>query len=146
MIAKRYKIKGRSFGSALNSFDAKRDNRGSIGIGVTTFLLILFTALAKTTTNPEELAVFHSVWAAGLMPFFVGFGLFLSGILFRRKPDDASSAAQQIARPNTMPAKAQLSAKREETFTPSVTEHTTRHLQEEPIPVVRSIRDTKEVN
>jgi hypothetical protein len=119
---------------------------GSVGIGVTTFLYILFSALAKTTTDPEDLAVFHSVWAAGLVPFFVGLGLFLSGILFRRKPEAPSSVAPQIARPGTMPTKAQLNPQREETFTPSVTEHTTRHLQEEPMPVVRSIRDTKEVN
>src|SRR5258708_1658495 len=52
---------------------------GCIGLGVTTFLYILFSELAQTQTKPADIAALHSMWAVGLVPFFVGVGLFLSG-------------------------------------------------------------------
>ena len=118
---------------------------GCVGMGVTIFLYILFNAIAKTETNPEDIAVLHSMWAVGLIPFFVGLGLFLSGLAFRHKPDQTVQQSQ-ISLPNSIQTQGLLPEQREETFTPSVTEHTTRNLQEEPFRHVRSAHDTKEVN
>jgi len=118
---------------------------GCIGMGVTTFLYILFTAIAKTQTDAEDIAVLHSMWAVGLVPFFVGLGLFLSGALFRRKTEGPPTQVKQITQPISS-SPPLLTPQDEATFTPSVTEHTTRHLYEEPVPRVRSAHDTKEVN
>ena len=119
---------------------------GCIGMGVTIFLYILFTAIAKTETNPEDIAVLHSMWAVGLVPFFVGLGLFLSGVLFRRKTEDTPIQTPQIGLPNSLSTQGLLTPQKGETFTPSVTEHTTRNLYEEPVRPIRSAHDTKEVN
>ncbi|HZS44094.1 MAG TPA: hypothetical protein VFC63_03260, partial [Blastocatellia bacterium] len=99
-----------------------------IGIGVTIFFYFLFGALASTEHDPQSAAVLRVLWSVGVVPLFVGIGLFLGGYFIFR-PKKHQDEIETRTAPSISTAQQQaLPEQRSDVFAPSVTEHTTRHL------------------
>lgn len=105
-----------------------------VGIGLMIFLFVFMQGLIKSGVIPEHVAVILShVWIAGIIPFFVGVGLVLNGVIFSKKLG-AGATKELSASPDSMGSEGDRPALRPadttEFITPdfSVTEETTKHL------------------
>ena len=106
-----------------------------VGIGLMIFLFVFMQGLIKSGVIPEHVAIILShVWIAGVIPFFVGIGLLLNGLVFSKRlgvgadkqlPVGSDSPESDEGRPLLR------SADTNEFITPdfSVTEGTTKHLR-----------------
>src|ERR1043165_6905685 len=54
-----------------------------VGVAVSVFLFFIMNAIAYK--NPENGELLRSIWLAGLIPFMVGIGLFINGVVVRRQ-------------------------------------------------------------
>ena len=117
----------------------------SVGVGVTIFLTIFFSALASTQAG-NEAVILKAIPFAGLIPLFVGLGLIFNGMVVSKKlqaqnrPNEQMWAPpQSIVSPETSPIQQLTEGTPGLDF--SVTDQTTTRLKE-PIPVPTS-RDTQ---
>jgi hypothetical protein len=122
--------------------DVKRSNeiKGGIitsfaGIGLMIFLYVFMQGIIKSGVVPAHVAeILSHVWIAGVMPFFVGLGLTVNGLLASRRLSKIDGR-EQSARPDALESDAERRSLRPadttEFITPdfSVTEDTTKHLR-----------------
>jgi hypothetical protein len=105
------------------------------GIGLMIFLYVFMQGLIKSGLVVEEVAVILShVWIAGVMPFFVGIGLMINGLVVSKrlgKSDVKELAERPGAQIHDADPRSLRSADTTEFITPgfSVTEETTKHLR-----------------
>ena len=106
-----------------------------VGIGLMIFLYVFMQGLIKSGVTPPHVAVILShVWIAGVLPFFVGIGLTLNGLLVSKRLGTGAGSGQS-ARPDALESDAKRHSLRPadttEFITPnfSVTEDTTKHLR-----------------
>lgn len=107
-----------------------------VGIGVMIFLNILMRGIILSGQNsPGEAEILSRIWVAGVIPLFVGLALITNGVFVSRRLIELArrelqetATAKRLAAPVDEPAPSadwyeSGSAK------PSVTEHTTRQLE-----------------
>ena len=124
------------------------------GIGVSVFLWILLGAIAGSVEarDPQGAEILRHVWAAGIIPFFVGLGIILSALFvdkegLRLGRDAARSVLQSRAAGGSRRdgrATSELPALEAPPPVASVTEHTT-DLLTEPAPGPRRTPDGRRV-
>ena len=111
-----------------------------IGVGVMIFLYVLMQGIILSGQNPpRDAEILSRIWIAGVIPLFIGLGLLINGVFVSKKlvelrqrelqgPEAAKTlAAARDSLDDFSPA----SAARYESDSPkpSVTEHTTRQLE-----------------
>jgi hypothetical protein len=108
-----------------------------VGIGVMIFLYVLMQGIILSGQNPpKDVEILSRIWVAGVIPFFVGIGLLISGLFVRRR---LVEPARQIETKETARgldsarSKDELSLSSKDWYETgasktSVTEHTTREL------------------
>ena len=122
--------------------EVKRSNeiKGGIitsfaGVGLMVFLYVFMQGIIKSGVVPEHVAeILRHVWIAGVIPFFVGIGVTLSGVVVGKK---LVQGAEQRELPNAVDAldsdtpRSLRPANTTEFATPefSITEGTTKHLR-----------------
>ena len=109
------------------------------GLALTIFLYFLFEAIASATSDPGA-NILRSIWAAGLIPLFVGAGLIFNGVfvskrLVELRRQQEALAQQSQALPgavavDTAPVAQLPEARPQATPGFGVTEHTTARLGE----------------
>lgn len=106
----------------------------SVGLGVMLFLYVFMQAIILGGKVPYDTALILSrVWAAGLVPLFVGLGMLVNGVFVSKKQIEAATRGRQSS-PSALPKGAEhqaLPSPDTNEFIPagfSVTEGTTRHL------------------
>jgi hypothetical protein len=57
----------------------------SVGIGVTVFLYIFFQGLVAAGIPDNAAAIVSHLWVAGAIPFFVGLGLIVNGVVVSKR-------------------------------------------------------------
>jgi hypothetical protein len=99
----------------------------SVGVGVALFLYILMLGIVEGgKVAPAAVPILSKLWAVGVIPFFVGVGLLLSGMLGKKAPQfpvelgGEKNEAQKALPYGEGPALLQPGV--------SVTEGTTRHM------------------
>ena len=103
----------------------------SVGIGLTIFLAIFMEGIARGLP-PNEAEIVTRLWVAGVIPFFVGLGLIINGLVVSKK--QAEVMEREIKRANKLdvtPEPRTLRPADTNEFIPtpfSVTDQTTRHL------------------
>jgi hypothetical protein len=122
--------------------DVKRANEvkagvitSCVGIGLMIFLNVFMQGLIASGVIPAHVAeILSRVWIAGVIPFFVGIGLVINGLLFTKRLS-GSAGKEASAKPDALDSEAQRPSLRpadtNEFITPnfSVTEETTKHLR-----------------
>lgn len=105
------------------------------GIGLMIFLYVFMQGLISSGIIPPHVAAILSrVWIAGVMPFFVGIGLMINGLVVSKKLGQISGK-EPLATPDALHSGAQRPALRSADTTEfiapgfSVTEETTKHLR-----------------
>ena len=118
----------------------------SIGLGLMIFLRFLFLAIASTLPW-QEANVMRGLWWVGWIPFLVGLGIILNGVVIgkkvvelKRKQESGKLHPPLFSVPNTAPVPQLTEASQSGIADYSVTESTTTKLRE-PISVP-SPRDT----
>ncbi|HEY6805655.1 MAG TPA: hypothetical protein VI306_18900 [Pyrinomonadaceae bacterium] len=103
----------------------------SVGVGVSIFLFIFMQGLIQNSNVTRDAAVVLShVWVAGVIPFFVGLGLILNGVVVGKKLVEAQN--RQALKDLSGGGQQSLPAPNTNDFSSSpysVTESTTRHLE-----------------
>ena len=106
----------------------------SVGLGLMLFLYIFMQAIILGGKVSYDTAlILGRIWAAGLIPLFVGLGLLVNGIFVSKKQVEAATRGRQSS-PDALPKGAEpqaLPSADTTGFVPagfSVTEGTTRHL------------------
>jgi hypothetical protein len=117
------------------------------GVGVAIFMYILMGTIASAQDDPKAAMILGSIWVAGIIPILVGMGMLVNAFFVTRR--FAARRREMIASALEAAGSARGAAPRskEEVLgldappmeVPSVTEHTTRHL-EEPLAVPRPER------
>jgi len=117
-----------------------KDIRGGVittlvGVGVTVFLYLFFSAVASSPAVPPDAAVIvEKIWLAGLIPFLIGLGLLFNGFFLHRPAERRASSTLRQPTP-VGPAETQRALPEPGVaIPPSVTEQTTHRL-ESPSPV-----------
>ncbi len=112
----------------------------SVGLGVMLFLSFLFDAIAGTVDGPPA-EILRSLWAVGLVPFFVGLGIIFNGLVvskrivqLKRQQEIENRRPFSPAVPDTSPVARLTEAPQLPVSDFSITETTTTQLRE-PIPV-----------
>lgn len=108
----------------------------AIGLALMIFLSILMEGIVAGGNVPHDTAeILNRIWAAGLIPFFIGLALMINGIIVSRKivaaEREERARARTTAALNAHTAAARLPAADTAEFVPanfSVTEDTTKHL------------------
>jgi hypothetical protein len=110
-----------------------------VGIGVMIFLYVLMQGIILSGQNPpSDAAILSRVWVAGMIPFFVGLALLTNGVFVSKKLIElarrelqGTEAAKRLESAEHTPDALAPSADWYETGSPkpSVTEHTTRQLE-----------------
>ena len=102
----------------------------SAGVGATIFLFFLMNALA--VNEPQDAALFRTIWLVGLVPTLIGLGILFNGVFISRKLVELKNAREFAATPvppeplfAPVETARSLSAANAQ---PSVIEHTTAHL------------------
>jgi len=102
----------------------------SVGLGAAIFLRLFFGAIAMAENDREGALILESFWALGMVPFFIGIGLIINGLLFtktRQLEREVESRKRELAQ-----IRSEIEAlppQQEEYITPgSVTEQTTARL------------------
>jgi len=110
----------------------------SVGLGVATFLHILMTGIIRSGAVGSTAAeILSHVWAAGLIPLFIGIALILNGYFVSRKIVELASRNEQ-SELDSLPQEVEPHLFRSadtNKFVPSsfsVTEGTTKHLKNSP--------------
>jgi hypothetical protein len=105
------------------------------GIGLMIFLYVFMQGLIKSGLIPAQVAeILSRVWIAGIIPFFVGIGLLINGLVVSKRLGQVSGK-ELSAKPDALDSGAERPALRPadttEFITPgfSVTEETTKHLR-----------------
>ena len=105
------------------------------GVGLMIFLFFFMQGLIKSGLIPAQVAeIISRVWIAGVIPFFVGIGLLINGLVVSKKLGQISGK-ELSAKPDMLDSDAERPALRSadtnEFITPgfSVTEETTKHLR-----------------
>ncbi|PYS91028.1 MAG: hypothetical protein DMF64_13330 [Acidobacteria bacterium] len=107
------------------------------GLGVMIFLSILMEGIIRSGQNPpSDAAILSRIWAAGLIPFFIGLALIINGLFVSRKIVAAAERQERARAKTTDALEAHAEAPRLQSadtteFVPanfSVTEDTTQHL------------------
>lgn len=105
------------------------------GVGLMVFLFFFMQGLIKSGLIPENVTeILSRVWVAGVIPFFVGIGLMINGLVVSKRLGQVSGK-ELLAKPDTLDGDAERPALRSadttEFITPgfSVTEETTKHLR-----------------
>ena len=101
-----------------------------VGVAVTIFLFFIMNAIANQSPHDGELL--RTIWLAGLIPFMVGVGLILNGVLVSKKmvqvmEQNKAKGLEEGAAPRG------LRSPDTNEFIPanySVTDQTTRHLED----------------
>ena len=105
------------------------------GVGLMIFLYVFMQGIIQSGVVPAHVAeILSHVWIAGILPFFVGIGLMINGLIVSKKigtiagkelPSKPDALGSDVERP------ALRSADTNEFITPgfSVTEETTKHLR-----------------
>src|SRR5215216_612830 len=111
-----------------------------VGIGVMIFLYVLMQGVILSGQNPpSDVEILSRIWVAGVIPFFVGIGLLISGLFVRKSlaaPARRETEAKETARGlDSARAGDELSLSSTDWYEagsakPSVTENTTRELGE----------------
>jgi hypothetical protein len=112
----------------------------SIGLGLIFFLYVLFDAIANSVHGPES-EILRSLWAVGLIPFFIGVGILFNGFIISRRIVELKRRQEQenpqlplFSAPNTSPV-ARLAEPAQSPISDfSISEPTTTKLRE-PVPV-----------
>lgn len=117
----------------------------SVGVGLMIFLFVLMGGIiAGGQVSDAAAAILSRIWIAGVIPFFVGLALIINGLLVSSKSKVTSEAANvqpeldDPTPPSFLPPRTETSALEREVF--SVTDHTTRHLDDPAIPRKESPR------
>ena len=123
--------------------DLQKEIKGGIitafsGIGLTIFMLVFMGAIAAMQRDPKTAMLLSSLWAAGLIPFFVGVGILVNAFFVSKHFSQhrqnllrsvfASGAPAPGERARTTGELPALDAP--PSAVPSVVEHTTRRLAE----------------
>lgn len=102
-----------------------------VGTGVSVFLYLLANALIGGGLIPDQVVpVMEVIWANGLIPLMIGLMMWAYGLFFV-KTSPVAGAARKAGEPlsNSLPGEASSLAEPLEPIG-SVTEHTTRHLEQ----------------
>ena len=103
------------------------------GVGITIFLLIFMGAIAAMQNDPRTATMLGSLWAAGLIPLFVGVGMLVNALVVRRYfiPHRQNILRSVFASSEPARTTGELPAlDAPPSAVSSVTEHTTRQLPE----------------
>ena len=99
-----------------------------VGVGVTIFLYVLMDGIIRGgQVGPGDAEILSRIWVAGVIPFFVGVGLIVAGLL-AKAPKPLQGRQDELSR---APQQHQLGSADASEFFPSsisVTENTTKHL------------------
>ena len=105
------------------------------GVGLMIFLFVFMDGLISSGVIPPHVAeILSRVWIVGVIPFFVGIGLMINGLVVSKKLGEAA-VKNLPAKPDALETEAERPALRsadtKEFITPnfSVTEETTKHLR-----------------
>jgi len=111
-----------------------------VGIGVMIFLYVFMQGVILSGQNPpSDVEILSRIWVAGVIPFFVGIGLLISGLFVRKslaEPDRREIETKETARGlDSARSKDELSLSPNDWYEngspkPSVTENTTRELRD----------------
>lgn len=109
-----------------------------VGIGVMIFLYVLMQGIILSGQNPPgDVEILSRIWVAGVIPFFVGIGLLISGLFVRKRLVEPANreiqtkeTASGLGSATTKEGLSLSSPDWYETTSPqpSVTENTTREL------------------
>jgi hypothetical protein len=105
------------------------------GIGLMIFLFVFMQGLIKSDLIPANVAeILSRVWIAGVIPFFVGIGLMINGLVVSKRLGQVSGKEPSM-KPDMLESDADRPALRSADTTEfiapgfSVTEETTKHLR-----------------
>lgn len=105
------------------------------GVGLMIFLFVFMDGLISSGVVPRHVAeILSRVWIVGVIPFFVGIGLMVNGLVVSKKLGEVSGE-KLSTKPGALESEAERPALRSadttEFITPnfSVTEETTKHLR-----------------
>lgn len=102
-----------------------------VGIGASIFLYFLMNAIAAN--EPGDAEILRAVWLAGVVPFMVGLGLIINGVVVSKKMVEVMEREQNKYKGvEEGPAPRGLKTPDTSEFVPanfSVTDQTTRHLE-----------------
>jgi voltage-gated potassium channel Kch len=118
----------------------------SVGVGVMITLFVIMQAIVLNPNIPPEVAVIlRNVWVAGVIPMLVGASLIFNGTFISKKGITGIEAAptatdthrlEDPPQASFLPPKANTTPLERDAF--SVTDETTRQLQEQALKVKRS--------
>jgi len=101
----------------------------SVGVGVSIFLFVLMQGIVLSLHNPgSEKEILSRVWVAGVIPFFIGLGLIINGLVVGRSDRRrVTTDSLENSKPQSLPP-----SDTERFLHPpfSVTEQTTRQLED----------------
>jgi hypothetical protein len=104
-----------------------------VGLGVAIFLFVFMQAIAGQSPNPGDAEILRRIWIAGIIPFMVGVGLIINGVLVSKKMVEVMERQRQGTKELEVgPAPRGLRPAETNEFIPanmSVTDQTTRHLE-----------------
>lgn len=137
---RKHKREGNLYAEYLRSKEIKAGVITSfVGIGVMIFLYVLMQGIILSGQNPpSDAAILSRIWVAGVIPLCVGLGLLINGVFVSKKLIETAKRELQGAEPPQ-----RLEAARStgdslaspagwydaDSSKPSVTEHTTRQLE-----------------
>jgi Domain of unknown function (DUF6249) len=105
------------------------------GVGLMIFLFVFMEGLIRSGVVPAHVAeILSRVWIVGVIPFFVGIGLMINGLVVSKKLGEVAGK-NLSTKPDALETDAERPALRsadtKEFITPgfSVTEETTKHLK-----------------
>jgi hypothetical protein len=104
----------------------------SVGVGLAIFLAIFMQGIVGKV-EPDVVPIITRIWIAGIIPFMVGLALIVNGLVVSKRIVEAMEREHQRDKSlEETPAPRGLRTADTSEFIPagtSVTEHTTRHLQ-----------------
>ena len=106
----------------------------SVGVGLSIFLFVFMQGIAGKV-EPDAAEIILRIWVAGIIPFMIGLAFILNGMVVSRRIVEAMEREQNRTRELEDAATAARGLRAADTseFIPtnmSVTDQTTRHLQE----------------
>jgi len=113
------------------------------GVGLSIFLLIFMGAIAAMQHDLGTARMLNSLWAVGVIPFFVGVGILVNALFVSRHFSEHrrnilrsvfASGAHALREPSRSTGELQA-PEAPPSSVPSVVEHTTRHLVEPEVGV-----------
>jgi hypothetical protein len=107
----------------------------SVGVGVMIFLFGIVQGIIAAGIPPAAAHILSSIWVAGVIPFFIGLGLIINGVVVGKKVVEASrQGLQSPDAPRLEPVTSRMDIPTPSSDWPepasSVTENTTRQLRD----------------